>query len=61
MSLVNALKAGKSPAEAAGDLAALRKKGPQPRPLLEDPDLDLHPGRPGARAGRRQDHHRRVQ
>ena len=37
MRLVNALKAGKSPAEAAGDLAEARKKGPQPRPILEDP------------------------
>ena len=30
------LKAGKSPAEVAGDVAAKAKSGPAPRPLLED-------------------------
>jgi protein-disulfide isomerase len=35
--VIAGLKAGKSPAEVAGDVAAKAKSGPGPRPLLEDP------------------------
>lgn len=34
--LIKGLKAGKSPAEVAGDIAELAKKGAQPKPILED-------------------------
>ncbi len=34
--MIKGLKAGKSPAEVAGDLAELAKKGATPKPILED-------------------------